>query len=225
MIRWSAQMTDTPQAQALILRWAMPQDCDAAARYRQAGARRNSLTARAGLRALLALATGRSDWPILTDARGKPFLENGPAISWSHSRNMAAYTTGDAAALGIDIEMATPRPIAALARHAFGANETAFVDRAGTDGFYKIWTLREAIAKAEGTGLRLAANRTDLLADPDRDGVWQEENRQLFHTWLGAYSVALCVKATAVELTRVHLTGGDPDGFAGTGLETKRAIG
>ena len=51
--------------------------------------------------------------------------------------------------IGVDIERLKPgRPFADLARMAFGPMENAEVARSGEPAFYRIWTAREALAKA-----------------------------------------------------------------------------
>lgn len=128
-----------------------------------------ALLARAALRALLAQETGRPDWQILRTPHGKPFVvaasgAPGPAVSLAHTRGMVAVAVAQDGDLGIDIERHRPRDFAALAAQAFGVREQAEVAAGGPDAFYRIWTLREAVAKATGEGLALAANGRDLVA-------------------------------------------------------------
>jgi phosphopantetheinyl transferase len=76
---------------------------------------------------------------------------------------MVAVAMARAGALGVDIERHRARDFAALAAQAFGPAERAEVGIHGADAFYRIWTLREAMAKATGEGLALAANGRDLV--------------------------------------------------------------
>lgn len=127
-----------------------------------------SLLARAGLRALLAQQTGRTDWQFKGSALGKPFVVHpsgaaGPAISLSHTLGVIALAMAGDGVLGVDVEWHRPRDFAALAAQAFGVGEQAEVAVGGADAFYRIWTLREAVAKATGEGLALAGNGRDLL--------------------------------------------------------------
>ena len=48
-----------------------------------------------------------------------------------------------------------------MAEATFGPLETQRVGRTGERGFYRIWTVREAMGKATGEGLRLVADRLD----------------------------------------------------------------
>jgi phosphopantetheinyl transferase len=174
-------------ASALMASWLSGQDRADVGPGRHAG---QSLLARAALRALLAQTTGRTDWRIVRSALGKPAIvapsgAPGPAVSLSHSGSMAAVAMARTGAIGIDIEQHRPRNFAALAAAAFGPLEQAEAARDGAEGFYRIWTLREAMAKATGEGLALAANGRDVVdggvAETDRRIVRQGRNWWLAH--------------------------------------------
>ncbi len=160
-----AVVSDPAVASALVARWASCQDRVDAGRGRGAEA---SLLARAALHALLAQHTGRADWRIVRTPQGKPFVVDpsgaiGPAVSVSHTGAVVAVAVTAVGALGVDVERHRNRNFAALAAQAFGPAEQAQVAVAGADAFYRIWTLREAVAKATGEGLALAANGRDLV--------------------------------------------------------------
>lgn len=75
--------------------------------------------------------------------------------------------------VGIDVEQTTGRrDIAAIAEASFGASEREEVARNGCDAFYRIWTLREATAKALGHGLPMVVDRRDRVATTPATGVW-----------------------------------------------------
>jgi 4'-phosphopantetheinyl transferase len=161
-----AVVSDPAQASALISDWANSQDRADARRGRGA---RSSLLARAALRALLAQHTGRFDWQIVRTPLGKPFVVTpsgtpGPAVSLSHSGTTVAVAMAESGSLGLDIEQHRARDYVALAAQAFGPAEQSEVAVSGADAFYRVWTLREAVAKATGEGLALAADGRDLVA-------------------------------------------------------------
>jgi len=161
-----AIVSDTTLASALVARWCTRED------HADSGAGRgaqSSLLARAALRALLARHTGSAAWRIVRIRLGKPFVVDqagarGPAVSFSHTAGMVAVAMAPLGALGVDIERHRARDFAALAAHAFGPAEQEEVRIGGENAFYRIWTLREAVAKATGDGLALAANGLDLVA-------------------------------------------------------------
>jgi 4'-phosphopantetheinyl transferase len=152
-------------AAGLVARWAT--DADRA----YAAGRVRSGMALAALRALLFRATGRRDWVVVRAESGKPSVRmadgrDGPSVSVSHTAGLIAVAVARDVAVGMDVECHRSRDFSALADEAFGAAERREVAIGGAAAFYRIWTLREAVAKATGDGLALVLNRADLA-----DGV------------------------------------------------------
>jgi 4'-phosphopantetheinyl transferase len=166
-------------------------------------ARRNSRLGRTCLRALLFCITGKAGWIFRTDPQGKPFVLSacgtaGPHISLSHTHGMIAVALSPTHPLGVDVEYHRHRDFAALAAYAFGPDEQHYVAQGGAPAFYKIWTLREAIAKATGEGLPSAADGRSRIAAPQRDGAWSEAAWNLFYTRPDAeHSLALATRGQA----------------------------
>ena len=122
--------------------------------------------------------TAPERWKFAKSASGAPIALDqtghaAPAISFSHSGLWIACAASYAGAIGIDVELTRDtRNHQGIAARAFGIEEQAAA-RLGTDRFYGIWTLREAIAKATGEGLRQAADSVDRVADgPFEDARW-----------------------------------------------------
>lgn len=140
-------------------------------------------------RALL-LKMVASRWPaqaarlcLKSDPFGRPFLD-GPAgtlpfVSLSHSRGWIACAASAIGPLGIDIEVPRPgRNVAGIAAAAFGPLEAERATTGGESGFYRIWTLREAIGKATGLGLPLATDGVDRVHEGPDEGPWQMASGQ-----------------------------------------------
>ena len=104
---------------------------------------------------------------ILTDKNGKPYIESCPIhFNISHCENMLAYAFSDKE-LGIDIEKIKPIPTSVLKRF-FSTEEQEFVlGKASNESesedynkpqilenFYRIYTLKEAICKKSGIGIK-----------------------------------------------------------------------
>ncbi len=190
MIVLATAHVHTPTADELIERWATAADKVHAATRREGSARYHSVLARAAIRALLFSHTAQTDWHLRADARGKLFAIDatgrpGPAISVSHTQGVIACGLTRAGALGVDIERHRPRAFDAIAAWSFGEEECRMVKAGKAAAFYRIWTLREAMAKAVGEGLALVTDGHDRCDGPD-DGIWQK--RLEGQDWLLAHS-------------------------------------
>lgn len=211
MIVLATACAESALADRLIERFATSADRAHVAQRNSPAARHLSLLARASLRAVLVSQTGRSDWQICPDSRGKLSIRDvtgrgGAAICLAHTRGMVACALGDMCALGVDIEGHRTRDFTAIAERSFGPRECDALRDRGAPAFYRIWTLREAIGKATGDGLQLVTDRRDRVDGGPYDGVWHqcidEDNWVLGHFQLDhGMSVAIAgVLETAVSL-------------------------
>jgi 4'-phosphopantetheinyl transferase len=132
--------------------------------------------AHALLRAALGRRLGRWEGGFRIDAFGKPELEP-PAgtprlrFNLTHTRGLIACALVDGCDLGIDAEqMEASRPLLEIAENYFAEAELAqlrVVDtRARVTGFYRFWTLKEAVIKAIGEGLSLPLKRFAFTLEP-----------------------------------------------------------
>ena len=133
-------------------------------RFAAARPRREFALCRAALRALLCghLDCENAQLSFGVSGRGKPFalVDAAPAaidFNVSHSGPHGLIAVTRAGRVGIDVEdRAPPRDIDAAAALTFAAAELAELAAAGeacrTRLFYRIWTLKEALIKALGTG-------------------------------------------------------------------------
>lgn len=177
MIVFTTILTTEPAAKRLIECWATPADQGHVSSRRTAAARDFSLLARAVLRGLLSHVTGRGDWVVQADSRGKLFAETksgepGPYICLAHTLGMVACAVGDMGPLGIDVERHRPRAFSAISDYSFGPRERAMVSEKGMDAFYRIWTLREAMGKVTGQGLELVTDGRDRALNDSQNISW-----------------------------------------------------
>ena len=94
-------------------------------------------------------------------ASGKPFLilphrHCTPSFSFSHCRELVCVVASHGCELGVDVETIRPVPdISLIARRTFTDGEMRVVESAARPEieFFRIWTCREAVGKAMGTGL------------------------------------------------------------------------
>jgi len=138
---------------------------------------------------------------LVHGADGKPLLyrEDEPspiAVALSHSRTVAACAITDRGAIGIDVEFRADRPFQTLAATAFGPAEQRVVAQKGRSAFYRIWTLREALAKAPPDGLARLTDGRDYFADAPDTGSWRTViDNQEWLFWTGVlpdnYAIAV----------------------------------
>lgn len=158
-------------AREAMRRWSRPCDVCYSARER-------SLLARALLRWLLAESMGTPfGWRFDVEISGRPIVRRKqggavPSIAISHSGGWVACVVARCGQIGIDIEVYRPgRNIMGIASLAFGKAERQAVEREGEAAFYRIWTSREALAKARGRGLAEAADGIDRVEGSSADCV------------------------------------------------------
>jgi 4'-phosphopantetheinyl transferase len=98
--------------------------------------------------------------PVAVDEQGRPYVKgSGLDVNLSHSGGFVALALGSGVRVGIDLERRVPQPAAdELARRFFSPREYDHLRRGHPEQFlprwYRIWTTREAHAKARGIGVR-----------------------------------------------------------------------
>jgi 4'-phosphopantetheinyl transferase len=94
--------------------------------------------------------------PVLRhDAAGGPHVDP-LGVSISHSQRLVAVAAGLPGPVGIDLEDRHPRAVTALARRWFTPSELTWMSLQPEEleAFLHLWTAKEAVGKALGTGLR-----------------------------------------------------------------------
>lgn len=147
-----------------------PEERQRAVQFRSADAYRQFVAGRYALRHVLARYTGMvaNRVPLAHDARGRPLLDGDTTIDFnlSHSHDRLLIVLGNRVQVGVDIEW--PRSLdgmdGVVDRYFSAAERAVYRQLAGTTRerwFYRIWTRKEAVLKAMGTGL------SDLQRDLD----------------------------------------------------------
>jgi 4'-phosphopantetheinyl transferase len=109
-------------------------------------------------------------------AQGKPYLPGaGPGFNLAHSGGMAVLAMTSGAAVGVDIEQIRPRPgFLRLARRFFSDREVQALESLAAarrlEAFYSVWTRKEAVVKALGSGISAGLDHFDVTVDP-QDGA------------------------------------------------------
>jgi 4'-phosphopantetheinyl transferase len=129
-------------------------------------------------RATLSLAAPHvapADWRFERDARGKPFVagNDAPRFSLTHCRLAAACAVCLTCDVGVDAEPLDRRlaPLPLARRFFTGVEAEALGQIADEDdrrrAFLRLWTLKEAVVKATGSGLAQSLQSFSFsLSDP-----------------------------------------------------------
>ncbi len=149
-----------------------------AERYHFARHRRRFTVCRGGQRWLLGryLELDPAELRFTYGERGKPAVEP-PAgcepvtFNVSNSQECALCAVARRGELGVDVEgQREVRDLLGLARRFFADSEINHLTRLDPDqqpqAFFAIWTRKEAILKAVGTGLSFPLDRVEVTSDP-----------------------------------------------------------
>jgi len=145
-----------------------------AARFHFEHDRRAYVAAHALKRRMLCEVAGGApgDWEFATEPGGKPVVAGGrgPHFSLSHADGLVACALSHDVPLGIDIEPADRRAPLGVAEAFFSLEERRWLfglppaDR--QLGFFRLWTLKEALIKATGKGLAQGLRSFAIGFDP-----------------------------------------------------------
>ncbi len=178
------------QSELAALAWLDAEERERWRTYLHLGARRRFALCRAALRYVLCaqLACQNERLAFRTAQHGKPHarIDAVPApfsFNLSHSGRHGLLAVAPAGQLGVDVEAhdEVSRYLARLSvsQTVFTAPERAALARSGSDDrvrlFAKLWTIKEALGKARGTGLRggLAALAIPATLLQGTRTVWQ----------------------------------------------------
>ncbi|WP_341894783.1 4'-phosphopantetheinyl transferase superfamily protein [Ferrovibrio terrae] len=119
------------------------------------------------------------NWVFSRSPSGQPQVENAESrsiwISFSHSGDWIGCGLSTRGPIGIDIEThKSDRNLVEIAKLGFGPGEQQRSQN-GIDEFYRIWTSREAIAKATGIGMVQVTDGRDYAAAGPMSGGWRIE--------------------------------------------------
>ena len=148
---------------------------------------------------------------FLCDENGKPYIPGGAPFSISHSGKYVVVMVGDG---GIDIQEVKPVSEKVIKR-TLSAAEMEFLSAAEdkTDAFFKLWTLKEAVVKAVGTGFKLAPYKIECA---DKKGIRKSidvNGKQMYLSVfdLDGYKLAACGETVAeryeeiVDLVKIDI--------------------
>jgi 4'-phosphopantetheinyl transferase len=168
---WTADFSQFPGSAEHLARYLSEDELARLARLREPEVRRRFLLRRAMLRRILSRAAG-GPVHLTYGPYGKPALSSGgsPQFNFAHAGPFSVLAIGGRA-LGIDVALEEELPdLAGLVARTFAPDEQAGFADLPADlrlaSFYRVWTQKEAVLKALGTGLSLEPDRFSVDVDP-----------------------------------------------------------
>ncbi|MBJ9721924.1 4'-phosphopantetheinyl transferase superfamily protein [Acinetobacter calcoaceticus] len=138
-----------------------------------------------------------TDLEFAKHEHGKPYLLNHD-LHFNHSHSQQYYALAmsqHVKDIGVDVEELDRKVrLEALAQHAFHPDEYEMWQSLEQDKEYwfKVWTIKEAVLKASGLGIRLDLNTLNTQAHPtDRGGICS-------HSLIGAFAYQNFVQGNMV---------------------------
>jgi 4'-phosphopantetheinyl transferase len=172
---WAAPLDQPASSQARLIASCSAIERARAARMPIARRRRDFLVGRGVVRSVLGAYLGipPGHVKIAAGAHGKPFVDSSaaPSFSVSHSHGLAVIAVTAGFEVGVDLELVDPRlDVAAIARQFLSTEEAARLSQLGPvarlTAFLRLWTRKEAYAKARGTGFAVGIG--EALSSPTR---------------------------------------------------------
>lgn len=146
-----------------------------AARFRREEDRRAFVAGRQAVRAFLSRWFGTETVPLEVDGFGRPVcpLAGAPDFNLSHAAGWLALAVSTQGRVGIDLEDLNRNvDWKRLSVRYFSEAEQTAVRTGGRQAFFEVWTRKEALAKAMGTGLRGELREYDTLSSAVLE-VWR----------------------------------------------------
>lgn len=124
----------------------------------------------------------QDDVQFMTDDYGKPYVV-GQKIAFNHSHSSdlsALFISDELQDIGIDIEQLQRKVrFEAMAQHCFHDDEYQIWQQQGktANHWFKIWTVKEAVLKASGLGIRMNLNElnTQIQQDTQQGMIYHEK--------------------------------------------------
>ncbi len=148
-------------------------------------------------------------WDFALAPSGQPKIADpGPSaahISFSHSGDWVACGISTTGPIGIDIEThRLDRDLRGIAELSFGPQEVLRSQMSALE-FYRIWCIREAVAKATGLGFAQVTDRQDYADTGPFAGAWRVSTIgrtwHLYHVLAAADLACACATITNDSVT------------------------
>ena len=156
-----------------VAHWLHGEEKNRYNRYQSQSQREHFLFGRVLLKTILSKYIGCTpvDLKFDIDTRGKPFLSSNNTLSvtfnLSHSDNRLVFAVSKSQDLGVDLEIIKKeRAILKIAERYFSPSETRELRNlpkaSQVKRFYELWTLKESVLKACGSGLSRGLSKIEF---------------------------------------------------------------
>jgi len=168
-------MRDWPDCPGDTVPWLDEEEHARLGRFTHPGPRQRFLAGRWLVRKVIGKLVDHPLPPLHIDAQGKPHCADpaAPFFNLSHGGEWVGVAFSSRQPVGLDVEDSMRRAqFPAIADRYYGPSEQARVRERGREGFFEVWTRKEAVVKATGTGLSVRLAELDVL-DLEAAGEWQ----------------------------------------------------
>lgn len=229
MTEAQAVLVDLPRDERAVARCAALLDGDErgrADRFMRAEDRIRFLGSHAALRVVLGrtLGTPPETVTIGRDADGRPILTGAGAgnvdFNLSHSGRYALIGLVRRGRIGVDVEVCRPLPDALrIARHHFASDEATALAAlpAGSvqAAFFALWTRKEAVVKATGTGLSLPLAAFSVSVPPHPPRILRIDRGPRAWTLASPFDLTAAAVTVAVDRADARIVATRlPEGWA-----------
>ncbi|WP_433558773.1 4'-phosphopantetheinyl transferase family protein [Pseudonocardia xinjiangensis] len=181
---WAAPVA--PESASGLVALLDPHERGRLERFRMPADRARYVAAHALARIVLADAVGRPAADLEFDRtcqcgkqHGKPVLLGGPGFSLTHSGDLVGVTVHPGGPVGLDVEQIRDlTELPAMAAHVCSPAESVSDPRA----FFALWTRKEALLKATGSGL--SSPMTAITLGPAGVREWTGDGAPSEPVWL-----------------------------------------
>ncbi len=173
---WEISLTTTQEKTAELAKLLSPDETSRASRFHFEQDARKYVTARGSLRAILGgyLRIPPRELRFVCSKHGKPSLDDAQGeirFNVSHSGELALIAVAQTQNVGVDVEaMREDVETDKLAERFFSVQEReairALAPEQRVQAFFRCWTCKEALLKAQGVGLFRSLNSFDVEVNP-----------------------------------------------------------
>ncbi|MBR4767897.1 MAG: 4'-phosphopantetheinyl transferase superfamily protein [Lachnospiraceae bacterium] len=193
---WTYDTAGLSKADEALVAEKWPKRFLKANRFRSEEARRQCIGA-----GVLLAAAGFSEERYFVSERGKPFIENGPAISITHSGHLVLLAVSRDETVGADLEILKEKDVRVFDR-ILQAEEAEWI---GSDParFLSVFTAKESVMKALGTGFATPPSSFSVYGSFAGSPVEAENARFFVKTF--QYEDAVVSVASGSEIREITL--------------------